>query len=143
MYKTVFLDANILADIYDETRPFCMTSRKALAALLSQEETTLYTSCDIVTTLYYIFSKKDKSRALDHIIEINRWCSVVEFGNTEVTKTCRLMKQNRHFGDLEDTLQYVMAKKVEADLILSNDKGFASDSIEVMDTATLCERMRL
>ena len=143
MYKTVFLDANILADIYDETRPFCTASRKALAALLANEETTLYTSCDIVTTLYYIFSKRDKNRALEHIIEINQWCSVVEFGNIEVTKTCRLMKQNRHFGDLEDTLQYVMAKKIGADLILSNDKGFASDGIEVMDTATLCKRMQL
>ena len=143
MYKTIFLDANILADIYDETRPYCLASRKALSSLLSQEDKELFTSCDIITTIYYIFSKKDKQKALDHIIEINQWCEVVEFGNNEVTKSCRLMKQNRDFTDLEDTIQYVMAKKVNADLILSNDKGFVSDGIEVMSTEVFCEKMSL
>ena len=143
MHKTIFLDANILADIYDEARPYCRISKKALTYLLSQEEKTLFTSCDIITTLYYIFSKKDKQKALDHIIEINQWCGVVEFGNTEVTKSCRLMKQNRDFADLEDTIQYVMAKKVKADLILSNDKGFVSDGIEVMNAEGFCKRMKL
>ena len=143
MYKTIFLDANILADIYDETRPYCLASRKALSSLLSQEDKELFTSCDIITTIYYIFSKKDKQKALDHIVEINQWCEVVEFGSNEVTKSCRLMKQNRDFTDLEDTIQYVMAKKVNADLILSNDKGFISDGLEVMSTEVFCEKISL
>ena len=140
MHKTIFLDANILADIYDETRPYCIASRKALSYLLSQEDKVLFTSCDIITTIYYIFSKKDKEKALDHIIEINQWCEVVEFGNSEVTKSCHLMKQNKNFTDLEDTVQYVMANKVKAELILSNDKGFVSDGIEVMNTEMFCNK---
>ena len=143
MYKTIFLDANILADIYDEARPYCLASRKSLIYLLSQEDKELFTSCDIITTIYYIFSKRDKPKALDHIIEINQWCDVVEFGNSEVTKSCRLMKQNKKFIDLEDTIQYVMAKKVGADLILSNDKGFASDGIVLMSTEAFCKKMKL
>jgi predicted nucleic acid-binding protein len=53
------------------------------------------------------------------------------------------MKQNKAFTDLEDTIQYVMAKKVKADLILSNDKGFASDGIELMSTEKFCMEMNL
>ena len=143
MYKRIFLDANVLADIYDETRPYCHASRKALSFLLSQEDKSLFTSCDILTTIYYIFSKKDKKKSLDHIIEINEWCEVVEFGNLEVTKSCRLMKQNKTFTDLEDTIQYIMAKKISADLILSNDKGFVSDGIPLMSTDAYCKAFSL
>ena len=143
MYKHIFLDANVLADLYDETRPFCLASRKVLVYLLSKENTELFTSCDIITTLYYINSKKDKQKALDHIIEVNQWCKVVEFSNEEVVKSCRLMKQNKKFTDLEDTIQYVMAKKVKADLLLSNDKGFASDGIKLMRTEDFCKEMKL
>jgi predicted nucleic acid-binding protein len=45
------------------------------------------------------------------------------------------MKTNKNFKDLEDTIQYVMAKKAECDLIVSNDKGFASDAIELMSSS--------
>ena len=141
MYRNIFLDANILADIYDESRPSCKSSREAVMYLLSQEKIALFTSCDIITTIYYIYSKKDRYKALDQVIEINEWCKVVEFGNNEVTKSCRLMKQNKKFIDLEDTIQYVMAKKVDADLILSNDKAFASDGIELLSTEVFCKKM--
>ena len=143
MYKKVFLDANVLADIYNESRPYCQSSRRAIMYFLAQNKIELFTSCDIITTIYYIYSKKDRDKALDHVIEINEWCKVVEFGNTEVTKSCRLMKQNKKFIDLEDTIQYVMAKKVDADLILSNDKAFASDGIELMNTEVFCENNTL
>ena len=141
MYKHIFLDANVLADLYDESRSFCTVSRKAIEHLLLEENTKLFTSCDIITTIYYIGSKKDRQKALNHIIEINQWCKVVEFGNTEVTKSCRLMKQNSRFTDLEDTIQYVMAKKIKADLILSNDRGFISDGIALMSTEEFCEEI--
>jgi predicted nucleic acid-binding protein len=59
-------------------------------------------------------------------------CSVIEFANQEIEESCRLMKSDKNFKDLEDTIQYVMAKKVGCDLILSNDKGFVSDEIELM-----------
>jgi predicted nucleic acid-binding protein len=143
MYRRIFLDANVLADIYDETRPFCMESRKAVKFALSHKEVELYTSCDIVTTLYYIYAKREKAKALDYIIEVNGWCEVVAFGNTEVTKSCRLMRQNSRFVDLEDTIQYVMAKKIDADLILSNDRHFVSDGIALMSTKDFCKEAEI
>ncbi len=131
-YKRVFLDANIIADIYDKNRPFHEQSREAIKILLATKDVTLFTSCDIITTLYYILRKSGKEEALSAIIKINELCSVVEFSNKEIEESCNLMKKNIKYKDLEDTIQYVMAKKVDCDLILSNDKGFVSEDLVLM-----------
>ena len=60
-------------------------------------------------------------------------CYIVPFSNEEVEKSIELMRQDSNFKDLEDTLQYVWAKKMRCDLILSNDKGFYSPDITVLD----------
>ena len=139
-YKRVFLDANIILDIYDATRPFYKESTKAISILLQQKETELFTSCDIITTLYYLLAKKGKLKALDSILDINELCTVIEFGNQEIKKSCKLMKQNSNFTDLEDTIQYTMVKKASCDLILSNDRGFASEDILLLSSREFVER---
>ncbi len=133
MYR-VFLDANIIADSYDNNRNTYAESFAAMKILANNKSVEIFTSCDIITTLYYILSKKGKDLALDAIIQINELCTVVDFANAEILQSCQLMKNNPHYKDLEDTIQYVMAKKIGADLILSNDKGFVSDDIELMST---------
>jgi predicted nucleic acid-binding protein len=40
------------------------------------------------------------------------------------------MLTDKNFKDLEDTIQYVLAKENNCDLILTNDKGFYSPDIE-------------
>lgn len=133
-YKRVFLDANIILDIYDEKRPFHVESSEAIAFLLEQKDIDIFTSCDIITTLYYVLSKKGKMEALDSILDVNDLCVVIEFGNKEIEESCLFMKKNKNFTDLEDTIQYIMAKKASCDLILSNDKGFVSTEVELMSS---------
>jgi predicted nucleic acid-binding protein len=134
MYKKVFLDANIIVDVYDNKRPSSKESKQVIAKLLDDESVQIYTSCDIITTLYYVLSKHNREKTLDIIIEVNEWCNVIEFGNKEIRECCTLMKNDTKYRDLEDTIQYIIAKKVSADLILSNDKGFVSDDIELLMT---------
>ena len=141
-YKRVFLDANIILDIYDATRPFYKESTKAISILLQQKDTELFTSCDIITTLYYLLAKKGKLEAIDSILDINELCTVIEFGNSEINESCKLMKQNSNFTDLEDTLQYIMAKKASCDLILSNDKGFTSKDILLLISKEFVENIQ-
>jgi len=133
MFK-VFLDANIIADTYDENRHTCRDSQNAIEILLQDKSVEIFTSCDIITTLYYILSKKGKELALNAILDINELCTVVDFANDEIFQSCQLMKNNKLFKDLEDTIQYVMAKKIDADLILSNNKSFISTDIKLMTT---------
>jgi len=139
-YKRVFLDANIILDMYDDKRPFHVESSEAISRLLQQKEVEIFTSCDIITTLYYVLSKKGKMDALDSILDVNELCSVIEFGNQEIEESCRFMKQNKNFTDLEDTIQYIMAKKASCDLILSNDKGFVSEGIVLMSSLHFIEK---
>jgi len=139
-YKKVFLDANIILDMYDDKRPFHIESSEAISRLLQQKDVEIFTSCDIITTLYYVLSKKGKIEALDSILDVNELCSVIEFGNQEIEESCRFMKQNKNFTDLEDTIQYIMAKKASCDLILSNDKGFVSEGIVLMSSLHFIEK---
>ena len=56
----VFVDANIILDIFDIKRLNYEYSIKTYEyCLLNQFEP--YTSCDLITTIYYINSKKDKT----------------------------------------------------------------------------------
>ncbi len=141
MYNRIFVDVNVWVDLFDVRRPFHEASKRSIRYLLQQESSALYTSCDIITTVYYLLSKKGIDVALGAIEYVNAFCTVIEFGNTEITQSTHIMRQNTDFTDLEDTIQYVMAQKVHADLILSNDRGFVSEGIEVMGTEVFCERM--
>jgi predicted nucleic acid-binding protein len=136
LFKNVFLDANIIADLYDSTRISHKDSIQVVQFLAKDPEIDLFTSCDILTTLYYILAKKDKTKALDAILQINELCTVVEFSNDEVLQSCTLMKEDKSYNDLEDTIQFIMAKKIKADLILSNDKGFISKDIKLLSSSS-------
>ncbi len=135
MYQRVFLDANILVDIYDDTRIFHHDSLKAVTSLASYYDVELFTRCDIITTLYYVLSKSDKTQALNTIMDITELCTVVEFSNKEVAESCRLMaEESKTYKDLEDTIQLVLAQKAQCDLILSNDKHFISSEITLLSS---------
>ena len=141
VYKKVFVDANVLIDLFDTDRPLREFSLKTLQTLL-ENGAELYTSCDLITTVYYVLRKKFGKEALVFVEKLNKMCFVISFSNEEVEMAIELMRNNPKFGDLEDTLQYVLAKKEYCDLILSNDKEFYSPDIEVLTTKQYLERER-
>jgi len=141
MYRKIFLDANILVDFIDVQRAGHQWSEKIVIGCL-KNKISLYTSCDIVTTVYYLSAKVDKKRALNEISKINQFCNIIDFTNKEVELTCSLMENNEMFKDLEDTIQYVLAKKVGCDLIISNDKNFVSEDIALMSAQVFCESVQ-
>ena len=142
MFKRIFLDANILIDSIDDQRPMHHRST-ALIRFCLEKEIPVFTSCDIVTTVYYLSAKINKKQALNEITKINRFCKIIDFSNAEVEQTCNLMAQNSDFKDLEDTIQYILAKKVSCDCIVSNDKNFLSPDILLLNSEQFCERLGL
>ena len=134
MYKRIFLDANILLDTFSTNRPSHLYSFKSYEYILKDINIKLFTSCDIITTIYYVGTKFDKSSILDKIVEVNKTLKVIDFSNKEVAQTCTLMKKNKKYKDLEDTMQYILAKKENCDLIISNDANFYADDIEIMSS---------
>jgi hypothetical protein len=140
MSKKIFLDANILVDFIDDQRE---NHREAKTIIINglQSGDELFTSCDIVTTLYYLSAKSDKNRALNEIVKINSFCTVIEFSNHEVAQTCNLMLEDQTFKDLEDTIQYVLAQKYGCNVIISNDKNFYSPDIALFSSKSFLESL--
>jgi len=135
----VFIDANIILDTFSKDRRYHKYSLDTYAFLL-QQQYQLFTSYDLITTIYYVDSKKDKKQALKNIQSINTTLKVIDFSNKEVEQTCSLMLQDSDYKDLEDTLQYIMAKKENCDMIISNDENFVSKNIEVLTSKEFYKR---
>ena len=140
MSKKIFLDANILVDFIDDQREQHSFAKKIIIDSLRLGDE-LFTSCDIVTTLYYLSAKTDKNRALNEIVKINAFCKVIEFSNEEVSQTCSLMLESPIFMDLEDTIQYVLAKKYACDMIITNDKNFYSPDVALRTSKEFLEAL--
>ncbi len=137
MSKKIFVDANIILDFFDTNRPSHIYSANFYKYAL-ENNFILVTSCDIITTLYYIEAKYDKHNALLKIQNVNKTLKVVEFSNKEVEDTCNLMLLDRDYIDLEDTIQFVLAKKQKCDYIISNDKKFVSKEIKLLTSEEFC-----
>ncbi len=138
MNKKIFIDANVLLDHIDTSRNHHTTSKLALEFLLKNHYQ-LYTSCDLITTIYYVLAKKDKKMALQKIKAINTFCTVVEFANKEVAETCDLMEADADYIDLEDTMQYILSRKNHCETIISNDKNFVAKDIWLTSSQDFCK----
>ena len=132
----IFFDANILIDVSDSSRPSYLESKALLDNLMDNiEKYTFYTSCDLMTTVYYILRQKlSKEESLAQIKLINSLIKVVEFGNYEITEAIELMERNKKYKDLEDTIQYIIARKERCDYIITNDKGFVSGDVPILNS---------
>jgi predicted nucleic acid-binding protein len=141
MFDKVFLDASILIDFADSSRAMHQFSAELVISLLNLN-VELCTSCGIVTTIYYLRAKSDKNAALDEVLKINQFCTIIEFSNKEVELACKLMQEDSDFRDFEDTIQYVLAKKSGCDVIVSNDKNFVSKDVLLMNSSNFVEYLR-
>ena len=133
----VFVDANIILDRYDSKRPSHRFSILCYEYLIAN--TQIFTSCDLITTIYYINSKYDKKQALFNIQAISKTLKIIEFSNKEVEECCKLMLKDSDYIDLEDTIQYIMAKKHNCDLIISNDKNFVAKDLKILSSEEFCK----
>lgn len=132
----LFIDANVLIDISVTGRPSSQDSLLFYQFLLENNSIfELFTSCDLLTTIYYVLRRQlNKEDALGKIKIINKIFCVVEFGNIEVDEAIEFMERNEKYVDLEDTIQYVMARKEKCDYIITNDNSFASGDVPVLSS---------
>ena len=136
----VFIDANIFIDIFNVDRQMHKESLEAYKHLIKQENE-IYTSCDLITTIYYIDAKRNKNQALLNIRNIIQTLNIIYFTNQEIEEVCELMLKDKKYQDLEDALQYILAKKQNCDLIISNDKDFVSKDIPVISSGKFYEQI--
>ena len=126
--KKIFLDANILIDLIDSNRT---KHNEVLEFIKKNSNSYFYTSCDILTTIYYVTKKvKEPLLEIEKLLDL---VYVISFSNAETKEAIDLMNVDKRFKDLEDTLQYILAKQIKADCIVTNDKGFCSPDIEIIN----------
>ena len=137
MENNIYFDTNIFIDLLDSTRPCAKGSMKMTRMLLSDGKL-LYINSDTVTNAFYILSKTKRYPLTDLLSFMKKTLSlftVVAAEDQEVITALSLCEdESTAFRDYEDALQYVCAKKIEADMILTNDKGFVGLDIELKDT---------
>ena len=142
MNKNIFLDANIFIDLNDKKRD---NSKECLQILdyLVVNNYNIFTSCDLITTIYYILAKTNKEKALDDIAKINKICTIIDFSNEQLSQTIFMMKEDKHFKDLEDAIQYTLALNTKCDAIISNDKNFYSPDIACYTSNQIIKKLNI
>lgn len=115
--KNVFIDINILMDIYAERKLFIKSSL-AVYVLGIDKKINLFTTSNTITTLHYLLKKilsEEKIRlTLEHIIEN---VSIIPIDINIIKKS---LKSNHK--DFEDAIQIVSAQSINTmDCIVTRD----------------------
>ncbi len=134
MSNNIFIDANIILDLFDKERAYHEYSTKVLKNLVENKDTELFISSDMVSNIFYIlknrlkFSLEESLNIIENIIKVFNIISIDKYDILQGVNLCK----NGQFNDFEDALQYICALKAEAVLIISNDKkGFKNSDIPV------------
>ena len=131
MIKKVFFDANIILDMIDSDRGNVENVRKLVYNALSKE-LTLYTSCDILSNIYYVARKKlDKETLVKEMLNILEIFEIVAIDKA-MAKKALLENQINHTLDFEDLLQRQCAEVMQCDLIVTNDKKFVKGDVSYL-----------
>lgn len=125
--KKVFLDTNIIADLFLKREPFCDNSLK-LFALGFRKKITLYVSSLSYATLAYLCRKMKKE---DRVLLFEKLRSLTETTTVDSQTVDKALVSD--FSDLEDALQYYSAVSAKVDVVLTrNKKDFVEANVPVM-----------
>jgi len=137
MESKIYIDTNIFIDLMDSTRPYYKGSFAFVKSSILEGKT-LYINSDTITNAFYILNKNKSRSSVDLLTLMKKMVAlfvVVSVENEEAMMALSLCEDAKcGFKDYEDALQYVCAKKIEANLIVTNDKGFVALDIEIVGT---------
>ena len=138
MPTNIYVDTNIVVDMCDNTRACHKSSFKCILDYLNQEECELFINSDTLTNLFYILSNHStlsEAQVLDKMNFVYDSFTLVPIESQDVKNALDLCADNStNFKDYEDAMQYVCAKKVNANIIVTNDRKFVSKDIKVVNT---------
>ena len=137
MESNIYVDTNVFIDLLDSTRPFSVGSMALIREAIAEGKV-LYVNSDTVTNAFYIMSRKKAYTPKGLLVLMQKTVSlfsIVGVEDKEVLMALSICEdEGTDFKDYEDALQYVCAKEVEADLIVTNDKGFIGFDIDLRGT---------
>ena len=127
MESKIFFDSNIVLDILDRKRGNYDKVSKVLEWVETQGWR-IVISEDMLTTIYYIFSKKEDVLRFFQIVE-EEW-EILCF-DREVRKKAYEMALESG-GDFEDIIQCVAAKEAGCEALLTSDRTFYNCGLKIV-----------
>ena len=129
--KHLFLDTNIIIDIFAARAPFDISAIE-LYRLAKENKIKIYISATSYTTIYYILriNKIAHNKCFLIIQDLLKCTAIIATDQLVINKAV-----NSGFDDFEYGVQYISAKSTpKISLIVSRDKkGFKKSTIPVMD----------
>jgi len=132
--SSIYVDTNIIIDICDSKRAAHKESLDVIYRYL--EYAKLFINSDSLSTLFYILRNSAKlslDEAVEKIYFVHSIFNIIEIDEKVSLEALELCIDS-NYSDYEDAMQYVCAKKVGADVIVTNDKGFVSTDIKIVYT---------
>ena len=122
----IFIDTNIFLDLILKRENY-----KEALILFNAIEQELFEGVILDSTILNIdyIAKKQIKDIREFLSLVNKTFVVVGATNFEIKEALKL--ENR---DLEDNLQYIMAKKSDCKMIISNDKNFLQKELQVISS---------
>lgn len=140
MHKKVYIDTNVLVDLFDETRSFYRYSVDVIQTCFENEEIDLYINIDTISNLFYLMRGQMKfslDQALEKLEFVKNSFNVVYGSDEHFESTLHLCKKHI-FKDFEDCYQYICAVRSGCTLIVTNNpKDFKNSDIDVVTSKEL------
>ena len=137
MVTNVFLDTNVVMDLFDAQRVAHASSLQAVKGFL-ESGATLYVNSDTLATSFYLLRSLKKATFEESLFALRETTAICELVSIEIKDVDRALSlcedKMSPYKDYEDAMQYICAKKVNADVIITNDQNFVSKDIEIVRT---------
>ena len=144
MHNRIYVDTNVIVDLFDVKRPFHQYSVVVFKQIFEDENIDIFINTDTLTNLFYILRSHVKLSFDDSIEKlefIKDAFTIVSSEINEIDNTIEICKEHI-FKDYEDGMQYICALKEECTLLITNNpKDFKNASIEVVTSKELENRI--
>ncbi len=130
----IFLDTNILLDLLLDRKGSYEAS-----VILNSIDIGLFGGCVSDITLVnidYIAKKQKKEREIKEFLILLLETMEICIPNANLIYKA-LELENK---DFEDNIQYLLAKNCKCDCLITNDKNFKFDDIEIMDSKAFIDK---
>lgn len=140
MHSRVYIDTNVLLDIFDKRRPFHRYSVDVIQTCFENKDIELFINSDTVSNIFYLLRNHTKL-SFDKTLEKLEFISesfTITYGCSEYFEATLDICKRHIFKDYEDGLQYISAIKNRCTLIVTNnEKDFKNSSIDVITSKQL------
>lgn len=135
----IFLDTDILLDVFAERKPF-YGDAAAVLTLIEERHITGYTSSLIFANLFYILRRlRSREAAITHLRKLHALVSILAVDERSIE-----FALHSSFADFEDAIQYYTAKQHHIKyLITRNTKDFKPADKKIMTVCTAEDYLKL